>query len=86
MKFNKQKITTPDGRPLMLYNYEPTADDEERGVSFSLLVNGEGLRLDGRSPYIRTLEDLDSFAKAIGDAMQEYDRMRVKIIKSIGGH
>lgn len=85
MEFKKTKITGISGEPEMHY-VEKSSHEASPLQAFRIIALPSGIQFEGNSPVIQTRTQLDKYAKIIGDAWTEHEKMKPKIVTTLAGH
>lgn len=82
IKFNKDKFSALDGKTKVTF----TTNSMETGKEFVVEASSAGICFRGESPVISDREQLNEFARLVGDAYTEHRKLVPKIVTSPSGH
>lgn len=83
MKFKTEKVSSLQGHTEVRQTLEDTTEDQ---VPFVIAAAPQGIQLRGVSPYLGSIDELDSFAQAIDRAWREHLKLRPKLSQTLSGH
>ncbi len=67
-------------------HFVETSQGEDHPDPFTMIATGSGIRMQGRSRVIYTMEDLQSWAKAVDDVYREHQTLKPKLSATLSGH
>lgn len=79
MNFNKEKVSALSGHTEVRYTHTPKPDEEKMFPPFRVIANKFGVRMEGASPAITDMEELEEFAKLISLAWVEHTKLKPQI-------